>query len=147
MTANRAALLRLALAGLFAAAAAVWLATTGPGRRILLTVGQHAFTRLDLPVLPLLTASALLLVLAVLHGAPRAAWAATWCLSLAGILGCIGVWWLTAEPLGDRDTVLRVTPRHGLNAGDLWAAPTLIAAGVLAAIGVVYLVRSVPLAE
>jgi len=142
VTAARATCLRLTLGWIFATSAAGWLTTTGPGRRVLLTVGEHEFTRLDLPVLPLLATAALLLVLSVVAKAPRAAWAATWYLSLAGALGSVGLWWLTSEPIGDRTTVVRVTPTHGLTLSDLAAAPTLAAATVCCAIGAVSLVRS-----
>jgi hypothetical protein len=127
---------------MFAAAGVAWLLATVPERRVLLTVGDHYFTRQDLPAIPLLAASALLLVLAVTSGAERPAWAATVLLGLAGVLGCIGLWWLSADPLGEQGTVLRLTRAHGVTLSDLMAAPILMIAAICAAVGVVNLVRS-----
>ena len=142
MTTVGAALLRLLLGCGFAVAAVGWLFVTEPGHRVLLEVGGRQLTRLDAAATPLLVTASLLVALAVVGRQAKPATTATVWFVLAGVVGWVGMWWVSSEPLGEGEVLAKVSETHGLTQSDLLALPFLLIAGSCGVAGLVELARS-----
>ena len=138
-----AVLLRLLVGAGFGLAGFAWLFhTAATVERALLTVGERSITRLDVAALPLLVTGCLLVLLATFARRAGPATAATVWLVVSGVLGALGAWWLSIDPLGEGEVLASVDATHGFTQSDLLVLPVLAVAAGCGVAGAVAFVRS-----